>query len=132
MIIGDQDALRSLKEIKQKFESELVDRWILTRKRKCVVVDNKCSPKRRHIENIEYGKLTDFVLSIANKLENNEEQVKKIIQLAIAKDEMLMNIWESLMTKKDDVRIKKFVTLVNYQFDMVSIPDIIFQMPIYI
>lgn len=44
--------------------------------------------------NIKYGKLTDFVLSIVNKLENNEEQVKKIIKLAIAKDEMLMDIWK--------------------------------------
>jgi hypothetical protein len=42
--------------------------------------------------NNEYGKLTDFVLNIVNKLEKNEEQVEKIIRLAIAKDEILMNI----------------------------------------
>jgi hypothetical protein len=50
--------------------------------------------KRRNTENNEYGILTDFVLSIVNKLEKNEEQVKRLV---IAKDEILMNVWESLM-----------------------------------
>ncbi|RIA87539.1 hypothetical protein C1645_777125 [Glomus cerebriforme] len=71
------------------------------------------------MENLDYGELTDFALNIVNKLEKNEEQVKKIIQLVIAKDKIMMNIWKSLSTKKEeDLRIKKFVTLANYQFDM--------------
>ena len=133
LIIGDQDSLRPLEEIKQKLESEFIDRWILTRKRKHEEDDNKCS-KRRNMDNV-YGKLTDFALSIVNKLERNEDQVKKIIQLVIAKDEKLMNIWESLTTQEDeDLKIKKFVTLTNYQFDTVSTPNIIFldAQPIYI
>ncbi|RIA98942.1 hypothetical protein C1645_748561, partial [Glomus cerebriforme] len=111
--LGDQDSLRPLEEIKQKLESEFIDRWISTRKRKHEEDDNKCN-KRRNMDN-KYGKLT---VSIVNKLERNEDQVKKIIQLVIAKDERLMNIWESLTTQEDeDLRIKKFVTLANYQFD---------------
>ncbi|RIA91299.1 hypothetical protein C1645_767909 [Glomus cerebriforme] len=95
-VIVRLDSLRPLKEIKQKLESEFIDRWISTRKRKHEEDDN----------------------IIVNKLERNEDQVKKIIQLVIAKDERLMNIWESLTTQEDeDLRIKKFVTLVNYQFD---------------
>ncbi|GBC05814.1 hypothetical protein RclHR1_06440001 [Rhizophagus clarus] len=124
---------RFTQSIKRKLESELIDRWISTRKRKHEEDDNKCS-KRRNMDN-EYGKLTDFVLSIVNKLERNEDQVKKIIQLVIAKDERLMNIWESLTTQEDeDLKIKKFVTLANYQFDMVSTSNIIFldAQPIYI
>jgi hypothetical protein len=60
-------------------------------------------------------------------------QVGKIVRLAIAKDEILINIWKSLISQKDDdAKIKKFVTLANFQFDMVSTPDIIFLMPVYI
>ena len=60
-------------------------------------------------------------------------QVGKIVRLAIAKDEILINIWKSLISQKDDdAKIKKFVTQANFQFDMVSTPDIIFLMPVYI
>jgi len=121
LIIGDQDALKPLREIKQKLESKLMEQWISTRKRRHEEDDNECNVKRRDLKNIEYGELTDFVLNVVSKLEENEEQVGKIIRLAIviAKDEILINIWKSLMTQKDDTKIKKFVTLANFQFVMV-------------
>ncbi|CAG8635737.1 16947_t:CDS:2 [Cetraspora pellucida] len=132
LIIEDQDALKPLREIKQKLESELIKRWISTRKRRHEEDDNKCNVKKRDLKNIEYRELTDFTLNVISKLEKNEEQVGKIVRLAIAKDETLINIWKSLMTQKDEyVKIKKFVTLANFQFDMVSTPDITFQMPVY-
>ncbi|CAG8697910.1 6144_t:CDS:1, partial [Ambispora gerdemannii] len=81
--------------------------------------DNECNVKRKDLKNIKYGELTDFVLNVVSKLEKNEEQVGKIVRLAIAKDEILINIWKSLMTQKDeDAKIKKFVILANFQFDM--------------
>ncbi|CAG8602225.1 16282_t:CDS:2 [Acaulospora morrowiae] len=126
--LGDQDTLKLLREIKQKLESELMERWISTRKRRHEEDDNECNVKKRDLKNMEYGELTDFALNVVSKLEKNEEQVGKIVRLAIAKDEALINIWKSLMTQKDEyAKIIKFVTLANFQFDMVSTPDIIFR-----
>ena len=40
-------------------------------------------------------------------MEKNEDQVGKIAWLAIAKDEILINIWKSLISQKDnDAKIK--------------------------
>jgi len=127
MIIDDQDALEPLREIKQKLEHELSGR---SRKRKHDEDDNMFRAKKRNITDKGYGELTDFAIDLVNKLENDEEQIKNVMQLIIAKDEMVVNIWKSLISQSDEnSRIKKFVTLVNFQFSMVSTPDIIFQMP---
>ena len=57
MIIGDQDALKPLREIKQKLESELMERDGFQQEREGT---RKIITKRRDLKNIEYGELTDF------------------------------------------------------------------------
>ena len=41
---------------------------------------------------IEYKEFTDFALYLINKLERNEKQVRKIVQIAVCKNEILVNI----------------------------------------
>ncbi len=51
--------------------------------------------------------MTDFALNVVSKLEGNEEQVGQI--------EILMNIWKSLITQKNDgTKIKKFVAFLQF------------------
>ena len=131
-IVGDQEAFELLIKINRKLNTELIERLSSTRKRKNEEDDER-NAKRRYLTNIEYGEFTDFVLCLINKLEKNEEQVGEIVQMAVGKNEVLVNIWKSLITQKDeDTKIKKFVTLTNFQFDMVSTPDIISRIPGYV
>ena len=127
-----RDTVILLIKINRKLNTELIERLSSTRKRKNEEDDER-NAKRRYLTNIEYGEFTDFVLCLINKLEKNEEQVGEIVQMAVGKNEVLVNIWKSLITQKDeDTKIKKFVTLTNFQFDMVSTPDIISRIPGYV
>lgn len=86
--------------------------------------EKDCNAKRRYLTNMEYIEFIDFTLYLVNKLERNKKQVEQIVQIAINKNEILVNIWKSLISQKDeDTKIKKFVTFTNIQFDIVSTPD---------
>ncbi|CAG8535361.1 31866_t:CDS:2 [Gigaspora margarita] len=83
--------------------------------------EEECNVKRKYLSNIEYGEFTDFALYLVNKLEKNEEQIGQIARMAVAKNDILIDIWGSLITQKDEnAKIKKFVALINFQFDMVA------------
>ena len=41
---------------------------------------------------IEYKEFTDFALYLINKLERNKKQVRKIVQITVCKNEILVNI----------------------------------------
>ncbi|CAB4402375.1 unnamed protein product [Rhizophagus irregularis] len=130
--LGDHEAFEPLMEIKCKLDNELIKRLSSMKKRKHEE-EKDCNAKRRYLTNIEYGEFTDFALCLVNKLERNEKQVGQIVRMAVDKNEVLVNIWKSLISQKDeDTKIKKFVALTNIQFDMVGIPDIISQVSGYV
>ncbi|CAG8714188.1 16717_t:CDS:2, partial [Funneliformis mosseae] len=115
--LGDQEAFGLLMEIKRKLDTELIERLSSTRKRKHEEED-VCA-KKRNLTNIEYGEFTDFALCLVSKLERNEKQASQIVRMVIDKNEVLVNVRKSLITQKDeDKKIKKFVALTNFQFDM--------------
>ncbi|CAG8542177.1 99_t:CDS:2 [Funneliformis caledonium] len=115
--LGDQEAFGPLMEIKRKLDTELIERLSSTRKRKHEEED-VCA-KKRNLTNIEYGEFTDFALRLVSKLERNEKQASQIVRMVVDKNEVLVNVWKSLITQKDeDKKIKKFVALTNFQFDM--------------
>ncbi|CAG8610938.1 1175_t:CDS:2 [Acaulospora colombiana] len=117
--LGDSEAFQPLVEIKHKLEAELAERMIMKRRKR---EGEDYNAKRGHLTNVEYGEFTDFALSLVSKLEKNEEQVKQVIRMAIAKNEALVNIWRSLITQRDeDAKIKKFVNFVNIRFNLVII-----------
>ncbi|RIB15814.1 hypothetical protein C2G38_2191542 [Gigaspora rosea] len=116
--LGDHEAFEPLVEIKRKLDTELAERLTLARKRKCEE-EEECNVKRKYLSNIEYGEFTDFVLYLVSKLEKNEDQTGQIVRMAVAKNDKLIDIWDSLITRKDEnAKIKKFVALINFQFDM--------------
>ena len=84
--------------------------------------------KRKHEddeEDGELGKLSDFALDIIDKLDSSDE-LKQIVRLALEKNDTFMNVRKSLATQRDEsTKIRKFIALMNSQFNMVSIPDII-------
>lgn len=130
-IIGDQKAFEPLMEIKCELDNELIKRLSSTKKRKHEE-EKECNTKRC-LTNMEYGEFTDFALFLVNKLERNEKQVEKVIQIAVDKNEVLVDIWRSLISQEDeDMKIKKFVALTNIQFDMVGATDIISRVPGYV
>ncbi len=102
-------------EIKKKLDFELAEQLIST-------------TKRKHEEDEEDGelrKLSDFALDIIDKLVSSDE-LKQIVRLASEENETFMNVWKSLVTQKNEsTKIEKFIALMNAQFNMVSIPDII-------
>ncbi|RGB24604.1 hypothetical protein C1646_676244 [Rhizophagus diaphanus] len=104
--------------------------WKLSKKK--YEEEKECNTKRC-LTNMEYGEFTDFALFLVNKLERNEKQVEKVIQMAMDKNEVLVDIWRSLISQEDkDMKIKKFVALTNIQFDIVGATNIIFRVPGYV
>lgn len=71
----------------------------------------------------DHEDLVDFALDNINKLKSdNKEQIKKIVQLAVNKDDTFLNIWKSLAFRKDKrMIVEKFITIMNIQFGMVSV-----------
>jgi hypothetical protein len=81
--------------------------------------------KRKRENNEKDEELSDFALDITDKLDPSVE-LKQIVRLALEKNVTFINIRKSLETQKDEsAKTKKFIALMNSQFDMVSIPDII-------
>ncbi|CAG8842986.1 43772_t:CDS:2, partial [Gigaspora margarita] len=122
-----QNEYEQLVEIKRKLDFEIMERLISTvngthednevdhqiKKRK--LRDLELEEDKRQLE-----ELTDFALDIIGKLESSDkEQLNRIVQMAISKNELLLNIWKSIDVKKDeDTKIEKFVKLMNMQFEM--------------
>ncbi|CAG8584756.1 2518_t:CDS:2 [Funneliformis mosseae] len=61
-----------------------------------------------------------FALDIVNKLKSTDEgHLSQIVRLAVDEEKAFVNIWKSLVTRKDEsARIQKFISLMNVCFDM--------------
>ncbi|CAG8582015.1 16710_t:CDS:2 [Cetraspora pellucida] len=125
--LGGQDEYEQLLEIKRKLDFEIMKRLISTANR--THEDNEVDHqiKKRKLRDLELEEdkrqleeLTNFALDIIGKLESSDkEQLNRIVQMAISKNELLLNIWKSIDVKKDeDTKIEKFVKLMNMQFEM--------------
>ncbi|CAG8576338.1 3972_t:CDS:2 [Funneliformis mosseae] len=102
-----QDEYKKLLEIRKQFDSELTKRLVSTAKEKSVLIDSKLD------------ELTDFTLDIMNQLESSEKELKRIVQMAISKDELYLNVLRSINAKQDeDTRIEKFTKIMNILFEM--------------
>ncbi|CAG8727659.1 14482_t:CDS:2, partial [Funneliformis caledonium] len=102
-----QDEYNKLLEIRKQFDSELTKRLVSTAKEKSVLIDSKLD------------ELTDFTLDIMNQLESSEKELKRIVQMAISKDELYLNVLRSINEKQDeDTRIEKFTKIMNILFEM--------------
>ena len=110
-------------KIKHELDNRLIERLSLTtnqkRFNKVVEVANQENEDEHH------ANLVDFALNIINKLKpSKEEHVKQILQLAVNKDNTFMNIYKSLLFRKDksdgSVIVEKFITIMNIQYNMVS------------
>ncbi|RHZ88869.1 hypothetical protein Glove_21g41 [Diversispora epigaea] len=118
--LGDENAFESLLEIKRNLSSELAEQYALPLKRKHESDEDEFQEKKRRMTDEELGELMDFALDIINKLESeSEEHLNQIVRLAVDKNEAFINIWRSLITRKDEnVKIQKFISLMNVRFDM--------------
>ncbi|CAG8474049.1 11620_t:CDS:2 [Dentiscutata heterogama] len=125
--LGGQDEYEQLVEIKRKLDFEIMERLISTANgtHEDNEVDHQIKKRKLRDLELEEDKcqleeLTDFALDIIGKLESsNKEQLNRIVQMAISKNELLLNIWKSIDVKKDeDTKIEKFVKLMNMQFEM--------------
>ncbi|CAG8618492.1 13449_t:CDS:2 [Cetraspora pellucida] len=124
--LGGQDEYEQLVEIKQKLDFEIMERLISTANGTHEDNEVDHQMKKRKLRDLELEdkcqleELTDFALDIIGKLESSDkEQLNRIVQMAISKNELLLNIWKSIDVKKDeDTKIEKFVKLMNMQFEM--------------
>ncbi|CAI2169755.1 12123_t:CDS:2 [Funneliformis geosporum] len=102
-----QEEYNKLMEIRNNFDSELTKRLASTANEKRELVDSKLD------------ELTDLVLDIMNQLESSEKELKRIVQMAISKDDIFLNILRSVYAIQDeDTKIKKFIKLMNILFEM--------------
>ncbi|RIB20514.1 hypothetical protein C2G38_2141124 [Gigaspora rosea] len=125
--LGGQDEYEQLVEIKRKLDFEIMERLISTANGTHEDNEADYQIKKRKLRDLELEEdkrqleeLTDFALDIIGKLESSDkEQLNRIVQMAISKNELLLNIWKSIDVKKDeDTKIEKFVKLMNMQFEM--------------
>ncbi|CAG8478004.1 17105_t:CDS:2, partial [Cetraspora pellucida] len=110
--LGAREEYESLLEIKKKLDFEVMERWVLT------VHEDDPQMKKRKIRDIELEELTDFALDVINKLESDQEQLNRIVHMAISKDETLLNIWRCIESKEKKDKIEKFIRLMNIEFNM--------------
>ncbi|KAF0561129.1 hypothetical protein F8M41_025326 [Gigaspora margarita] len=105
--------------LKGRWSDEKLQRFLTIALERKHEEEEECNVKRKYLSNIEYGEFTDFALYLVNKLEKNEEQIGQIARMAVVKNDILIDIWGSLITQKDEnAKLKKFVALINFQFDM--------------
>ncbi|RIA99373.1 hypothetical protein C1645_747538 [Glomus cerebriforme] len=119
--LGDEKAIKPLKEFKQKLESELMERRIPV-KRKHEECEEDESVRKKSLKDIDLRKLLDFSLHMMSKLESDDEkQLKRMVQLAVDIDDAFVNIWRGLKSQENECeKVEKFVILMNFRFDMVS------------
>ncbi|CAI2194371.1 15016_t:CDS:2 [Funneliformis geosporum] len=120
--LGDKESFDPLVKIKCELDNKLIERLSLTtdhqkRFNKVVKIANQEDEDEYHAD------LVDFALDIINKLKSSkEEHVKQILQLAINKDSTFMNIYKSLVIRKDksdkSVIVEKFIAIMNIQYNM--------------
>ncbi|CAG8756936.1 13430_t:CDS:2 [Cetraspora pellucida] len=111
--LGAREEYENLLEIKKKLDFEVMERWVTT------VHEDDPKMKKRKIRDIELEELTDFALDVINKLESDQEQLNRIVHMAISKDETLLNIWRCIESKEKKDKIEKFIKLMNIEFNMV-------------
>ncbi|CAG8534455.1 6534_t:CDS:2 [Funneliformis caledonium] len=89
-------------------------------KRKYEENGDKFHERKKRMTEIELVELVDFALDIVNKLKSTDEgHLSQIVRLAVDEDKAFVNIWKSLVTRKDEsARIQKFISLMNVCFDM--------------
>jgi hypothetical protein len=104
-----EDEEQLITTTKRKHEDE--EQLITTTKRKH---EDETTTKSRDL-----GELTDFALEIINKLDSSDESKQQIVRLALERNVTFINIKESLMN--ESTKINKFISLMNSQFNMVSI-----------
>ncbi|CAG8676662.1 12505_t:CDS:2, partial [Acaulospora morrowiae] len=56
-----------------------------------------------NLKDVELGRLLDFALDMVSKLESlDEQQLRRIVRLAVDIDEAFVNIWRGLKSQKDE------------------------------
>lgn len=107
-------------KIKRELDNKLIERLTLTTDQKRF---NEVAGIANQENEDEYcTDLVDFALDIINKLKSSkEENIKQILKLAVNQDNMFMNIYKSLVLRKDkSVIVEKFIAIMNIQYEMVS------------
>ncbi|CAG8722472.1 2233_t:CDS:2, partial [Racocetra fulgida] len=99
---GGQDEYEQLVEIKRKLDFEIMERLISTANGTHEDNEADYQIKKRKLRDLELEEdkrqleeLTDFALDIIGKLESSDkEQLNRIVQMTISKNELLLNIWK--------------------------------------
>ncbi|CAI2184966.1 6578_t:CDS:2 [Funneliformis geosporum] len=132
--LGDKKAFEQLKEVKQKLESELMERRTRVMKRKRKEHEEDENVRKKSPKDIDLRNLLDFSLYMVSKLESDDEkELKRMVQLAVDIDNAFVNIWRGLESQENEYeKVEKFVILMNFRFDMVSTSDAVPQMLVII
>ena len=118
--MGDKESYDPLVKIKRELDNKLIERLTLKTDQKRF---NEVTGIANQENEDEYCiDLVDFALDIINKLKSSkEENIKQILKLAVNQDNMFMNIYKSLVLRKDkSVIVEKFIAIINIQYKMVS------------
>ena len=118
--MGDKESYDPLVKIKRELDNKLIERLTLKTDQKRF---NEVTGIANQENEDEYCiDLVDFALDIINKLKSSkEENIKQILKLAVNQDNMFMNIYKSLVLRKDkSVIVEKFIAIMNIQYEMVS------------
>ncbi|CAI2186423.1 9971_t:CDS:2 [Funneliformis geosporum] len=118
--LGDKKAFEQLKEVKQKLESELMERRTRVMKRKRKEHEEDENVRKKSPKDIDLRNLLDFSLYMVSKLESDDEkELKRMVQLAVDIDNAFVNIWRGLESQENEYeKVEKFVILMNFRFDM--------------
>ncbi|CAG8718280.1 10615_t:CDS:2, partial [Funneliformis caledonium] len=116
--LGDKESYDPLVKIKRELDNKLIERLTLKTDQKRF---NEVAGIANQENEDEYcTDLFDFALDIINKLKSSkEENIKQILKLAVNQDSMFMNIYKSLVLRKDkSVIVEKFIAIMNIQYEM--------------
>src|ERR1044072_8211449 len=109
--MGDKESYDPLVKIKRELDNKLIERLTLKTDQKRF---NEVTGIANQENEDEYCiDLVDFALDIINKLKSSkEENIKQILKLAVNQDNMFMNIYKSLVLRKDkSVIVEKFIAI---------------------